>query len=124
MNLAHAASLDAAPVLSKAVLRAANLLGLSQKDLSRALGTSPASLSRLVQGRRALDPSSKQGELALLLVRVFRSADALLGGNERDLRAWFHAPNVHLRGIPAERVQTVEGLVEVAAYLDALRGKL
>lgn len=115
---------DAPRVLSKAVLRAAEILGLTQKELARTLGTSPASLSRLAQGRRTLDMDSKQGELGLLLVRVFRSADALLGGNDADLRAWFHAPNLHLRGVPAERVQTVEGLVELAAYLDALRGKL
>lgn len=123
-DVAAATHPEAGAVLSKAVLSAADRLGLTQKQLARTLGTSAASLCRLAQGRRTLDPNSKQGELGLLLVRVFRGGDALLGGNEHDLRAWFHAPNVHLRGVPAERVQTVEGLVDVAAYLDALRGKL
>ncbi|HYX65452.1 MAG TPA: antitoxin Xre-like helix-turn-helix domain-containing protein, partial [Burkholderiales bacterium] len=60
-------------VLTKAVLRAADLLGLSSRALARILGVSEASVSRLVSGSRAIDPASKEGELALLLVRVYRS---------------------------------------------------
>ena len=56
--------------------------------------------------------------------RIFRALDALLGGKEPDVRAWFHAANAHLGGVPAERVQTIPGLVHVAEYLDAMRGKL
>lgn len=111
-------------VLRKALLRAAELLGLSQKELAGVLGVSAATLSRLVGGERGVDPASKEGELALLLIRVFRSLDALLGGKEADVRAWFQAPNVHLGGIPAVQVRTVTGLVHVAEYLDAMRGKL
>jgi hypothetical protein len=29
-----------------------------------------------------------------------------------------------VRGIPAERIRTVEGLVDVVQYLDAMRGRL
>jgi hypothetical protein len=60
----------------------------------------------------------------LLFVRLFRSLDAVVGGDEAQARAWFRASNHHLGGIPAERVQSVEGLVDVVNYLDALRGKL
>ena len=81
-------------------------------------------MSRLAASGRGLPPDSKEGECALLLVRIFRAIDALLGGKEADVRAWFHAPNAHLGGIPAARVQTIEGLVHVAEYLDAMRGKL
>jgi transcriptional regulator with XRE-family HTH domain len=115
---------DADGVLTRALLRAATILGLSQKDVARIVGVSEATLSRVVGGARVLDPDSKEGELALLLLRVFRSADALLGGKESDVRAWFQAENAHLGEAPATRVQTVEGLVHVAEYLDAMRGKL
>jgi DNA-binding XRE family transcriptional regulator len=111
-------------VVARALLRAADGLGLSQKDLARIVGVSAATMSRLASGGRALAPESKEGELALLLIRVFRSLDALLGGNAGDVRAWFNAANVHLGGVPAARVRTVEGLVHVAEYLDAMRGKL
>jgi len=106
------------------LLRAADLLGLSQKDTARIVGVSAATMSRLAAGARALQPDTKEGECALLLIRIFRALDALLGGKELDVRAWFHAANTHLGGIPATRVQTVEGLVHVAEYLDAMRGKL
>lgn len=114
---------DAAVVVTKATRRAAGVLGLSQRELARVLGVSEATVSRLGTSK-LLDPKSKEGELALLLVRVFRSLDALVGGDEDKARAWFGAPNVHLGGVPRERVETAVGLVEVAQYLDAMRGKL
>jgi len=60
-------------VLTKALLRAAQLLELSSAVLARILGVSEASISRLASGARTIDPASKEGELALLLVRVYRS---------------------------------------------------
>jgi DNA-binding XRE family transcriptional regulator len=110
-------------VVTKAVRRAATALGLTQRELARVLGVSESTVSRL-GGQRLLDEAKKETELALLLVRVFRSLDALVGGDEIKARAWFAAPNTHLGGAPRERVQTAEGLVHVASYLDALRGKL
>lgn len=115
---------DPARVLTRALLRAAQLLGLSQKDTARIVGVSAASLSRLAAGTRPIHPHSKEGECALLLIRIYRALDALLGGREEHVKAWFHAENEHVGGIPAERVKTVTGLVAVAEYLDAMRGKL
>ena len=46
------------------------------------LGVSEASVSRLVTGARTIDPESKEGELALILVRVYRSLDALVGADD------------------------------------------
>lgn len=114
---------DAAAVLTKALLRAADRLALRQRDLAAILGSSEASVSRLNQERR-LDPASKEGELALLFLRAFRSLDALVGGDTAAAREWLHADNTHVGGIPAERIRTVEGLVDVVRYLDAMRGTL
>lgn len=117
------ASRDPAPVLAKATLAAARRLGVSNRDLARVLGTSEASVSRL--GReRALRAGGREAELAALFVRLFRSLDALTGGNEAKARAWYEAHNHHLGGVPAERVKSVEGLVDVVQYLDGMRGKL
>ena len=114
---------DAADVLTKALLRAADRLALRQRDLAAILGSSEASVSRLNQERR-LDPASKEGELALLFLRAYRSLDALVGGDAAAAREWLHADNTHVGGIPAERIRTVEGLVDVVRYLDAMRGTL
>jgi transcriptional regulator with XRE-family HTH domain len=112
-------------VLAKAALAAAARLGLRGRELADIIGTSEASISRLRSGRTArLDPERKEGELALLFLRLYRSLDALVGGDDAKARQWLHAQNHHLAGIPAERIRTVEGLVDVVQYLDAMRGRL
>jgi transcriptional regulator with XRE-family HTH domain len=112
-----------APVLAKAALTAAEKLDLNGRQLAEIIGTSEASVSRLKSGR-GLDPQRKEGELALLFLRLYRSLDTLVGGDEVKARDWLHAMNDHLGGIPADRIRTVEGLVDVVQYLDAMRGRL
>lgn len=113
---------DRGTVLTKAVFRASERLGLAQKDLAQVLGVSPATVSRF--SRRPLDPDSKEGELALLFLRAYRSLDTLVGGDAAKGQGWLHAPNVHLGGVPAGLLVTISGLVHVVEYLDAMRGKL
>ena len=114
---------EAAAVLAKATLAAARRLAISNRDLAVVLGTSEASVSRLAR-ERGLRPGRAEASLALLFVRLFRSLDTLVGGDEAKARQWFTAFNRHLGGVPAERVRTPEGLVHVVQYLDAIRGKL
>jgi hypothetical protein len=114
---------DPSTVLTKAVLAAAIRLGLRNRRLAEVIGTSEATVSRLSSGR-SIDPESKQGELALLFVRLYRSLDALVGGDDAQARTWIHAHNIHLGGVPAERIRRVEGLVDVIQYLDAMRGRI
>jgi hypothetical protein len=114
---------EPAVVLAKAVLSAAARLGLRNRRLAAVLGASEASISRLQRGR-GIDPASKEGELALLFLRMYRSLDALVGGDDTRAQRWLHARNDHLGGVPAERIDTVEGLVDVVQYLDAMRGRL
>ena len=112
-----------APILAKAAMNAAGRLGLRNRQLAEIIGTSEASVSRL-RGGRGLDPERKEGELALLFLRLYRSLDALVGGDDAKARDWLHAANDHIGGIPADRIRTVEGLVDVVQYLDAMRGRL
>jgi len=121
--LRHPGKADAPEVLRKALLAAGERLGLRGKEVALVIGASEASVSRLRSGR-GLDPATKEGELALLFVRLYRSLDALVGGDDAKARAWLHAHNDHLGGIPAERIRTVEGIVDVVQYLDAMRGRL
>jgi hypothetical protein len=114
---------DPAPVLAKAVLSAAGRLGLRNRQLAAIIGSSEASVSRLQHGR-GLDPETKEGELALLFLRLYRSLDALVGGDDDKARRWLNSENTHLGGVPAERIHRVEGLVDVVQYLDAMRGRL
>lgn len=114
----------AGAVLTKAALRAAERLAIPGTQLAGILGVSEAHVSRLRNGATLLAERSKPFELAVLLVRAFRSLDAITGGDENVARAWLRAPNTALGAAPIERVATVQGLVDVVAYLDARRAPL
>ena len=112
---------DRAAVLTKAVVRAAGLLGLKGAELARIIGVSEPTVSRMRNGKYLLRDGSKEFELAVLLVRAYQSLHVLMGGDERAMRMWMRGPNTALNAIPLERMQSVEGLVDVLAYLDSRR---
>ena len=126
MTLSHqiARNPEAGAVLTKAALRAADRLGLSGRQLADIVGVSEATVSRWKRGDSLLEPGSKPFELAALLVRTFRSLDAITGGDEAVARRWLAAPNAALAARPVERMTHVQGLVDVTTYLDARRAPL
>ncbi len=115
---------DRAAVLTKAVVNAAKLMGLKGAELARIIGVSEPTVSRMRNGKYLLREGSKEFELAALLVRVYRSLYPLMGGDRRAMRLWLRGPNTALNAIPVERMQNVEGLVDVLAYLDSRRAKI
>jgi len=115
---------DKKRVLKKALLNASARLALTRRELCGVIGMSEPTLSRLYSGKGLIDPDSKEGELALLLLRLYRSLDTLFGGNEKQCQLWFRSPNHHLNGTPAELVQSIQGFMTVVTYLDAMRGKI
>ena len=112
---------NAAVVLSKAVARAAERLGVSRALLAKVLGVSPATITRLHAGDYQLEQHRKEWEFALLFVRLFRSLDSIVG-EERTARAWLNSDNKALNARPIELISQTEGLVRVVHYLDAARG--
>jgi transcriptional regulator with XRE-family HTH domain len=117
-------ALDGSSVLSKAVTRAAALLGLTQRQVAGALGLSGPTTSRLFTGKYLLSPTrSKEWELAVLFVRLFRSLDALWG-HEGTARAWLASYNTSLGAAPLELIRSAAGLVRVVDYLDHARGRV
>jgi len=118
------ATAEAGRVLARAVLRTAELLGLTRGTLARVLGVSEAGVSRLASGSRLIDPDSKEGELALLLVRLYRSLDALVGNDAEQRLRWLNSYNRGVNGTPVELIERAEGLAGVVAYLDGMRAPL
>jgi transcriptional regulator with XRE-family HTH domain len=122
---APAAAPDAEATLSKAVRRAADLLGLTQATLADVLGVSPATASRLCAGSYALSAQRRrEWEFATLFVRLFRSLDAIVGHGP-EARQWLQGPNLAFNEEkPVVLIRTAEGLVRVLHYLDATRGRI
>ena len=111
----------AGAVLTKATLRSAGLLGLSNSVLARAVGLSEATISRMSSGAKEFEVGSKPAELAALVIRVYRSLDALVGNSDEHRRLWMTSFNRALNATPREAVQSAEGLVRVVTYLDGAR---
>lgn len=110
-----------AVILSKAVVRAADQLAVPPSLLARILGLSEASISRMRHGAFELPEGSKSFELGILFVRLFRSLDAIVGGDAASARTWLVSENTALGAAPNRLVTSIGGLVDVVAYLDARR---
>lgn len=123
--MGHALAEDVDPgfVLAKATLRAAELMGITKSGLGSILGLGASTVTRLADGRRALDPESAEGRLAVVFVRVFRSLFAQFGDNAEPARQWLHTPHALFGRPPVELLATPQGLVHVLDYLDAMRGR-
>lgn len=117
--VADGATLSPAEVLTRAVVKAGKELGLTQSELGAIVGRDRTALSR-----GALDPDTKSGELALLLIRAYRALFVLAGGEPGQMKHWMHTHNHHVGGVPAELVRSVPGLMRVVEYLDAIRGRV
>tara|TARA_R110001606_G_scaffold399101_1_gene580724 strand:+ start:12470 stop:12841 length:372 start_codon:yes stop_codon:yes gene_type:complete len=110
-------------VLAKAIVNVADQLGLKQSEISAAIGMHRTAFSKL-KSTPSLDPTSKQGELALIMVRIARSLFALTGGDEVWIKRFMHTKNKITGGVPAQQIASIEGLMAVLRFVDAIRGKV
>lgn len=111
-------------VLTKAICNLSKFYSLSGKDLSKIIGISESSASRISQGTKLISPHTKEGEMALLLLRIYRSLNAMVGNNHEKAKLWLNSENKYFRNKPIEEMKTIPGLIGVLNYLDAMRGKL
>ncbi|MGH8274599.1 MAG: MbcA/ParS/Xre antitoxin family protein [Gammaproteobacteria bacterium] len=117
--IARKESPESGDVLVEALTTAGKALGLTQADLGAVVGKGRTAISR----RDPIEPGGKSGELALLLIRCYRSLFVLVGDDGESMRHWMRTSNRHTGGVPAEQVRSVQGLIRVVEYLDAIRGK-
>jgi len=114
---------DRRRVLTKAVVRAARALDLSQSRVAATLGVSDPTASRMFAQKYLLDPGRKEWELGALFVRLFRSLDSIVASDEKA-RAWLAGDNRALGARPVDLLARAEGLVRVLHYLDSARGRI
>jgi Antitoxin Xre/MbcA/ParS C-terminal toxin-binding domain/Antitoxin Xre-like helix-turn-helix domain len=112
---------DEAAILTKAVLRAADRLAIKNAALAKILGLSGPTISRMRGGRYRLERGQKPFELAVLLIRLYRSLDGIVGGDDTVAADWLANQNTALDGVPLQLIQSVSGLSNVIQYLDARR---
>lgn len=122
--VAHKRNARSATVVSTAVVRAAQRLGLNSRELAKTIGVSEPTVSRLRAGTYTLQPNKKEFELSLLVVRLYRSLDAVVGGEDSVAQKWMRNENTALSAKPIDLVQEVTGLTDVIRYLDSRRAPL
>ena len=110
--------------LTKATLRAAEKLGLKNRILASIIGVSEPTVSRMSKGAYFLQPDEKSFELSALFVRLYRSLDAIVGGDEKVAQSWFSNENFALGDTPINLVRKVSGLIHVIQYLDSRRARI
>ena len=116
------ASGDEGLLIAKAVSNAGAALGLTQAEIGEVIGVSQAQVNKIAQGAAAL--KGKPLDLALCLIRVFRSLDTFTGGDAETNRAWMRNKNLALGGVPSDLIKSAEGLINTMAYLDAARAPI
>jgi hypothetical protein len=121
MTAKAVAAPDKSLVLGKATIRAAHELELSNAALARVIGLSEPTIGRIAKEGRGIDPDSKEGQLSLLLIRVFRALDPLVGSDRQKRSAWLRSHNKALNGTPASLIENPQGLVTTLSYLDGMR---
>jgi len=112
---------DESKVLTKATIRAAERLDIKGNALAQIIGLSEPTVSRMRGETFLLERGQKAFELAALFVRLYRSLDAIVVGDDAVARAWLRNNNLGLGGVPLDLIQTVSGLTNVIQYLDARR---
>ncbi len=112
---------DESTLITKATLRATERLGIKNTVLAKILGVSEPTISRMRQGKYRLDRGQKAFELAVMLVRLYRSLDGIVAGDDGVAADWLKNKNTALDGIPLDLIQSVSGLTNVIAYIDARR---
>ncbi|MET0514732.1 MAG: MbcA/ParS/Xre antitoxin family protein [Nitrospiraceae bacterium] len=108
-------------LVSKALLNAARRLEMTNIELAQIVGISESKLSRMDRQEAFVSRSGKEFDLALLFIRLYRSLDAITGGDRVTSAAWIRNPNKAFNNVPIVRMKSLEGLVDVVHYLDSRR---
>lgn len=108
----------ASEFVSDAVLRASVQMGLKGSHLAQIIGTSPATISRMRSGAHFLKRKTKSYELALVLLRLHRSLMIVMREDVDAVKTWMTSYNDELADVPARKILTAHGLVNVLARIE------
>ncbi len=124
MRTNHKTIIDDGAVVSKALLNAAERLDITNTELSEITGISAPRLSKIRNKKAHINTNQKEFELALYFIRLFRSLDAITGGEDSISALWIRNHNTAINNIPLERIKKVDGLINVLSYLDSRRARI
>lgn len=108
-------------VVAKALINLKDELSLSGETVGKIIGADSSTISRITKNMDMQE--NRSFEAAILLIRVYRSLYAMLGGSSDAMKHWLVTENIDFNmQPPLEAMKTIVGLVDVAQYLDAMCG--
>ncbi len=107
-----------AEVVSKALLRAADDLGLNGCYLAKIVGLSTATISRVRRGTCQISPETKPYEMAMMVIRIHQALAKIMSDDKAAMRSWMSSENQELKAVPAEKIKDIRGLVSVLVYTE------
>lgn len=111
---------EKAQLVGKAAVRAATHLGLPLSTLAAILDYPVSRIEAAGEGLRLL-PNSVAFAKAVTFIRMYRSLDSLMGGDEYSARTWLTSRNTSLQARPVDLLATQDGFQNVINYLDSRR---
>ncbi|WP_288841649.1 antitoxin Xre/MbcA/ParS toxin-binding domain-containing protein [uncultured Deefgea sp.] len=115
---------EAAVVLSTALVKAWTILDVKQSVISKVIGLSPATVSRLSKGEYHLNKKAGDWDAAVTFIRMYHSLAGLLDGDETLMKKWLHTHNTDFGKAPIALLsETGGGVHNLGGYLDSMRGR-
>ncbi len=111
-------------VLTEATLKAAEFWDIKPNTLGKIIGLSEVDIVSMAEGNLRIIRTNKSFELAQIFLRLYRSLDAITGGEDSVSQSWLTAPNTALGVVPLEHIQTIRGLIDTVSYVDSRRATL
>jgi len=109
--------IDRSRVLAKAAWKAAEQLGLKPEQFLRILHLE--GIDGKFSELQTLDPNSQSGEIAIIVIRIYRAVYSLNGGDIKWMHHFLNSPNSLTGGVPIEQMESMNGLLSVLKAVEA-----
>jgi len=106
-------------ILTKAALKSGANLGLTNDDIAKITHCSLDILQN-----ESIEPSSYEGQKALILIRIYEALYSLIGNDMANIKHWMNSVIKPLQGRPADLIFKPDGLENVIEYLDTMKSRL
>jgi hypothetical protein len=112
---------DKGAELTAAVFRAAERMEIGLPMLAKIIGTSYSTITRIRNGKGPqITPGNRDGDMAQLFLRLSLALDTMFPGQQASIKKWLSSHNQHLNFIPAQGIQSPQGLVHAVTYLEGV----
>lgn len=106
-------------IVAKALINTKLELSLTTDIVGLIIGADSSTINHIIQNKDM--PKNQVYEAAVLLIRLYRSLHARLGGDKGAMMHWLNSNNKDFNGEkPVDVIKSQTGLVEIVHFLEAI----